>query len=185
MTAMINHREALGFWLNKFKLTGQMAEIGCLRGTFSRTVLSQWEGGEYYMIDPWQNQARDVYREGQPTAAEYEQMHRDALALAKEDSRVHVLKMLSAEAAGQFDNGQLDCAYIDGNHAYGNVLEDLDAYWPKVKIGGIIGGHDFRNKLDEGWFCEVEAAVMRWAQEHEKVFYVCPCTSWFIHKSAP
>lgn len=182
---LINHREALGFWLNNLNLKGQFAEIGCLAGTFSRTILSQWKGKKYYMIDPWANQSEEVYRERQDTPERYEQMYQDALALSKEDERVTVLKMLSADAAKEFKNGQLDCVYIDGNHAYKNVMEDMDAYWPKIKIGGIMGGHDYKNKTDEGWFCEVESAVNRWAGEHEKVFYVCPCTSWFIHKTAP
>lgn len=181
----INHRESLGFWLNVFGLTGQFAEIGCLAGTFSRTVLSQWKGKKYHVIDPWQTQAEDVYRERQDSQERYEEMYQGLLALAKEDERVNVLRMLSADAAKEFKNGQLDCVYIDGNHAYAHVMEDMDNYWPKVKIGGIMGGHDYKNKTDEGWFCEVENAVNRWTQEHGKVFYVCPCTSWFIHKTAP
>lgn len=181
----INHREALGFWLNNLKLTGQMAEIGVLRGTFARTILSQWKGKKYFLIDPWVVQDADAYRERQDSLENYEQMYQDALALAKEDERVNVLRMLSADAAKEFKNGQLDVVYIDGNHAYKNVMEDMDAYWPKVKIGGIMGGHDFKNQTGDGWWCEVESAVTRWATEHEKTFYVCPCTSWFIHKTAP
>lgn len=182
---LINHREALGFWLNNLKLTGEMAEIGCLAGTFSRTVLSQWKGKKYHVIDPWACQATDVYRERQDSSERYEEMYQGVLELAKEDARVNVLRMLSADAAKGFKNGQLDCVYIDGNHAYAHVMEDMDNYWPKVKIGGIMGGHDYKNKTDEGWFCEVEPALNRWAQERGKTFYVCPCTSWFIHKTAP
>lgn len=181
----INHREALGFWLNALKLTGEFAEIGVLAGTFSRTVLSQWKGRKYHLIDPWENQSTDVYLERQDTPERYSEMYEDALALAKEDDRVVVHKALSADAVKEFRKGQLDCVYIDGNHAYKNVMEDMDLYWPKVKIGGIMGGHDYKTKTDEGWFCEVEAAVKRWAEEHGKTFYVTPCTSWWIYKTAP
>ncbi len=182
---LINTREALGFWLNALGLKGEMAEIGCARGSFARTVLSQWKGKKYHMIDPWKVQEEEVYRERQPNADEYEGQYQDCVTLAKEDDRVNVIRDLSVETSAKFKKGQLDCVYIDGNHAYGAVMADMDAWWPKIKIGGIMGGHDFKTKTDEGWFCEVEAAVKRWAPEHNHVFYICPCTSWFIHKTAP
>lgn len=182
---LINDRSALGFWLNKLGLTGEFAEIGVLAGTFTRTVLSQWEGRKYWAIDPWVTQADDVYRERQEDGARYEEMYQGLMALAKEDDRVTVLRSISSFAVNEFQNGQLDCVYIDGNHAYKNVMEDMDLYWPKVKIGGIMGGHDFLTNTEEGAWIEVDSAVKRWALEHGKVFYVCPCTSWFIHKTAP
>lgn len=181
---LINHRECLGFWLNEFGLIGEMAEIGCLEGTFARTVLSQWKGQRYHMVDPWVTQADDVYREKQEHGERYEQMYQGALALAQEDPRVNVIRAISSFAVNDFKNGQLDCVYIDGNHAYKNVMEDMDLYWPKVKIGGIMGGHDFLYNIEGGAWIEVDAAVKRWASERGKVFYVCPCTSWFIHKTA-
>ena len=42
---------------------------------------------------------------------------------------------------------ELDFVYIDGNHRYPYVKKDIDLYYPKIKSGGIIGGHDF--KYDE------------------------------------
>lgn len=182
---IINHREALGFWLNNLGLKGEFAEIGCAHGGFARTVLSQWKGKKYHMIDPWKTQDADVYRERQPSPEDYETQYQECAALAEEDKRVAVIREFSIPAAATFKKNQLDVAYIDGNHAYGQVMADMDAWWPKVKIGGIMGGHDFRTKTDEGWFCEVDSAVKRWAPEHNQIFYVCPCTSWFIHKTAP
>lgn len=37
----------------------------------------------------------------------------------------------------------LDFIYIDGNHTYEAVKKDIELYYPKVKKGGVIGGHDF------------------------------------------
>lgn len=38
---------------------------------------------------------------------------------------------------------QVDFVYIDGNHEYAFVKKDIELYYPKVKIGGIIGGDDY------------------------------------------
>jgi len=181
----INRREALGFWLNEMGLTGEMAEIGCAFGGFARIVLPQWKGKVYHMIDPWIAQDAKVYKENQETPAKYDQWFLDCKQVAAEDSRVQIIRDYSVNASAKFKDGQLDHAYIDGNHSYVSVLADMDAWWPKIRLGGLMGGHDFYNATDGGHWCEVENAVRRWTEQHAKVFYICPCSSWFIVKNAP
>ena len=181
----INHREALGFWLNEMGLLGAVAEIGCARGTFASTVLSQWRGQTYYMIDPWLTQDKEVYREGQETQEGYNGWYNDCKLLAEREKRVVIIKDFSIPASAYFKPDTLDLAYIDANHSYVSVMADMDAWWPKVRIGGLMGGHDYaHNTTGQSWI-EVQPAVDRWAQEHGKVFYVCPCSSWFIVKDSP
>lgn len=178
----INHREAFGFWLNEFGLVGSGVEIGCAAGSFSRTVLGQWKGEKYYMVDPWRVQSETVYRESTNTAAPFEQWFLDCQALAKEDRRVVLMRFLSEEVAGNFTDRSLDWVYLDGNHAKEAVLNDMALWWEKLKPGGIMGGHDFYNKTDEGFFVEVESAVTEWARLRGVKFTVTPCTSWWIDK---
>lgn len=186
MNIEINHREALGFWLNRLKKNPrqpiEMAEIGCACGGFAKTVLAQWNGDKYWMVDPWKLQDVELYKENQPTQEQYDLQLAQCEELAARDPRVGIVRSNSVEAAQQFKSGQLICAYIDANHSYRNCMEDMDAWWDKVAAGGIMGGHDYRTKTDEGWFCEVDAAVNRWTKEHNVSFTVTPCTSWWIVK---
>jgi SAM-dependent methyltransferase len=46
-------------------------------------------------------------------------------------------------AAEKFENESIDCIWVDALHDYDSVLKDLNAWYPKVKKGGILGGHDF------------------------------------------
>lgn len=184
-TLQINNREALGFWLNEMKLLGEVAEIGCARGTFSRTILSQWHGRTYHMIDPWVIQDIEVYREAQEKQDGYDGWYRDCVLLAEQDPRVKITKDFSVPASVNFQPYQLDMVYIDANHSYVTVMADMDAWWPKVRIGGLMGGHDYAHNTKGAAWIEVQPAVDRWAREHGKVFYVCPCTSWFIVKDSP
>ena len=39
--------------------------------------------------------------------------------------------------------GLVDFVYIDGNHDYDFVMDDIRKYYPLIKKGGVIGGHDF------------------------------------------
>ena len=47
------------------------------------------------------------------------------------------------DAVKDFDDESLDFVYIDGNHLYPAVKKDIDLWWPKVKAGGVMGGHDY------------------------------------------
>lgn len=49
----------------------------------------------------------------------------------------------SAEAASQFDDGLVDAVWIDAAHGYEFVKRDIEAWTPKVRPGGLIGGDDF------------------------------------------
>jgi hypothetical protein len=53
------------------------------------------------------------------------------------------LKISSVDGANQFANESLDFVYIDAAHDYENVKKDITAWLPKVKVGGVIAGHDY------------------------------------------
>ena len=54
------------------------------------------------------------------------------------------LRERSVQAAKMFDDGSLDFVYLDGNHAPEAIREDMAAWLPKVKKGGIFCGDDFQ-----------------------------------------
>ena len=51
--------------------------------------------------------------------------------------------MYSIEAAKKIEKATLDFIYIDARHDYCGVTQDLQAYWPLLKPGGIMAGHDY------------------------------------------
>ena len=71
-------------------------------------------------------------------------------------------KMLSMEAVQEFAPESLDFVYIDGNHKFDYIMEDLIEWIEKVRIGGMISGHDFSKLLDQHVF----EAVNLYAKVH-------------------
>ncbi len=55
-------------------------------------------------------------------------------------------QMTSEMASKLFAAGQLDMVYIDGDHAYKAVKQDILLWKGKIKKGGIIAGHDYNLK---------------------------------------
>jgi predicted O-methyltransferase YrrM len=53
----------------------------------------------------------------------------------------------SFEAVDDIENGSCDLVFIDGNHSYQCVKDDIHWYLPKVKQGGILCGHDFHPRF--------------------------------------
>jgi predicted O-methyltransferase YrrM len=57
---------------------------------------------------------------------------------------VSVIKGKSADVSKQFADASLEFVFIDASHDYESVKEDIEAWLPKVKVGGIVGGDDYQ-----------------------------------------
>ncbi|MDD4889056.1 MAG: class I SAM-dependent methyltransferase [Phycisphaerae bacterium] len=83
----------------------------------------------------------------------------------------------SAEAAERYADGSLDFVFIDGDHSAPIVARDLAAYWPKVKPGGVMAGHDIGEN-------DVEASLRVFCQSNGLSYYR-EGASWVMEKTQP
>lgn len=58
-------------------------------------------------------------------------------------NNISLISDYSFNVADRFDDNSIDFIYLDGAHDYESVKRDLQLYLPKLKDGGIIGGHDY------------------------------------------
>jgi len=75
------------------------------------------------------------------------------------------IRKLSVEAVKEFRDESLDFVYIDANHSYEHVIEDLTIWSQKVRVGGIIGGHDY-DRYKTTHFEGVIKAVNEFIKKH-------------------
>jgi len=103
--------------------------------------------------------------------------------MAEINLHVHseLVRAKAEDAAGDFEDGSADLVFIDGYHAEEFVTKDLEMYWPKVKPGGILCGHDYSNYHPD--HLGVVRAVNKWEME-PKVTLLAPSRIFFIRKSA-
>jgi hypothetical protein len=127
-------------------------EIGVDKAGFSERVLSQTKMSQYICVDTWQDNFGSDYKPGY-----YDKdgniRYDAARAILKPYIDKHTAVMVrttSVEAAKITDNNSIDFCYIDGDHSLFGIYDDLFAWAPKVKIGGIIAGHDYKDGPKSG-----------------------------------
>lgn len=92
-------------------------------------------------------------------------------------NRVRIIRLAAAEAVKCLPVDFIDFVWIDGNHRYEWVKSDLELYWPKIKPGGVLCGHDYVNNPPN---CEVKRAVDEFvAANGLKLELALPC--WIIN----
>lgn len=158
-------RDELPFFLNAHGLTGAGVEVGVHRGGFSAHILSKWDGHTLYSVDPWLHQA-DV-RLDVSNADQLEQNENFALCrerLREFKLRSCIIRKTSVDAA-KIVSDELDFVYLDARHDYRSVMEDLKTWWPKIKGGGMLAGHDYKNSFVRKNLVEVKRAVDNFAFE--------------------
>ena len=94
------------------------------------------------------------------------------------DKRVVFHQGHSNRVCKKFMDGFFDFVYIDADHSYAGVTKDIGCYFPKVRVGGVLGGHDF----DAGHIDRVNRAVMEFCREHGLSLFGDDRDWWFIKK---
>lgn len=126
------------------------AELGVLHGSYARDTLQRWPSAvEYVLVDLWAPQENYV---DLANAAQDVQDTRMNEALANTElwkEKIRICRNFTTVCAKRYPDEFFDTLYIDARHDRLGVLEDLEAWWPKVKTDGLVCGHDFVTQ-DEG-----------------------------------
>jgi hypothetical protein len=133
---------------------GICVEVGTWEGGFTSSILSKSNVTKVFCVDPYKHFTNNEYPDGMNdlTQKRFDDLFKsvsDRLT-SKFASKVEFIRDLSVNGSTKFDDNSLDFVYIDGNHDYKYVIEDLKAWYPKVKVGGYLCGDDvYSNNLDE------------------------------------
>jgi len=119
-------------------------ELGVQGGYFSRWILDKWQAcTEYHLVDLWETQKNyiDLANCNQDCQDWYLSEAHKSTAPYKD--KVQFYRNYTTAAATYFQEDSVDFVYVDARHDYKGVAADLEAWWPKLKKGGIFAGHDY------------------------------------------
>ena len=124
--------------------TGIFVEVGCWKGQsaayMAMEILNQKKDIDFFCVDTW-------------LGSDEHQGDKDVMSgtlfsvflsnMKKVKGGFIPIQKESVEASKDFLDESVDFIYLDASHDYDNVKKDLLVWLPKIKQGGIIGGHDY------------------------------------------
>lgn len=150
--------------LEQLPKNGVVAEIGVDKGDFSLQILIKTQPKKLHLIDLWGSERYNQYKRKEVE-----------LKFEKEilSKNVAINFGYSTKVVDMFEDSYFDWIYIDTDHSYETTKEELKLYSSKIKVGGIIAGHDY---VEGFWNGLVKFGVI------EAVNEFCVCNNWeFIY----
>lgn len=143
--------------VNSYPSGSHFVEVGCWKGRSSAYMAVEINNSgkaiRFDCVDTWKGSETEEGHQQDKyvvTNSLYEKF------LQNVDRVKHIVNSIrgySVEIAKTYQDDSLDFVFIDGDHRYECVAEDIKAWLPKVKSGGILSGHDY------GWCSDVRKAV--------------------------
>lgn len=131
---LAQHFAELGFHLG--------AEIGVEQGIFAEKLIQNIPHmTRLYCVDNWGN--RDHKKTDPAETARRKASHDECKARLSKYPCALIVEQTSMDAIPIFEDGSLDFVFIDANHEYGHVKDDIREWAKKVRVGGIVSGHDY------------------------------------------
>lgn len=121
-------------------------ELGVAEGYFSADILSWPNVKHHYLIDVWES-----HPEKSGDIAQVQEWHNKNYEATKKrvekyEGKYTILRGFTTAMAQYIPDNSLDFVNVDADHSYRGVCNDRDAYWAKLKRGGVMAFHDFENK---------------------------------------
>lgn len=150
---------------NRFKGTG--VEVGVFKGEFSKQILDEWRGSRLIGVDSY-NHGTDFHLMWAAINLNMEYVEWGS----------YTMLICPSSEACKYSPSDLDFVYIDADHSLSAVREDIKNWYPKIRSGGILCGHDYSNE-ESG----VRFAVDEFLDSNPQLSMLRkPCGSWLVVK---
>lgn len=155
----------------------KFVEVGSWKGRsavfMAVEILNSNKNIEFYCVDTWKGSSEHIGMD----VLNNDNLYKEFLKNIEPVSHIiKPIRMTSEEASSAFENKSLDFVFIDAAHDYNSVTNDINCWYPKVKNGGIIAGHDY------GTWPEVTSAANDWSNKNNKQIFSQECC-WIHIKS--
>lgn len=154
-----------------------VAELGCFAGECSLQFLQSPKVGHLICVDNWKG-GYDADDKASGADMEAVRLAFDIRTLGDWNKKLCVFNGTTLQAATVCMPLEFDLVYIDADHRYHAVKADIKAWFPKVKPGGILAGHDY----DARGHPDVKRAVDELFVdcEHPRHVHLLDDTSWYV-----
>jgi hypothetical protein len=137
------HEDVYRFLVSECSFCGTFVECGAWLGKSSAYLvdISEYKNLNVWIVDSWQGSPNEL--DTHHKLIKRADIYASFLSNMGNRNFKH-LKALSCEASLHFDNESCDVVFIDMEHTYEAVKNDIELWLPKVKSGGYLAGHDYQ-----------------------------------------
>jgi len=167
----MNYRESLSQLLRPIN-PKIGAEIGVHKGALSEFVLGLFPELTLHMVDPYSEHPEYPNQSDNKSLA-----LKRTLRFGKRARKIYGSSEYASEMIQQ-SGIELDYVFIDADHSYESVLDDMNLWYPLVRRGGLFCGHDFGKPDKPG----VSKAVDEWSDVNNIPFDVAEGHIWLVVK---
>ena len=125
-------------------------EVGVWEGQNALRIVNNVNLIKLYLVDPWHSYDRnkDLFIPDSPK--DHELRYQKVKQLFENNKNVEIIRKTSEDASKDFDDNSLDFVYLDGDHSYEYMRKDLEVWYPKVKLNGVLCGDDYGHLCGHG-----------------------------------
>jgi len=137
------HGQVLIEYIKKYKLK-RIAEIGVYKGSTMRHILKTCRNiEEYWAVDPWKRFSIGHGKMHRFSQDIWDSMYKRVCLDMYYFKSLKVLRLSSKEAASLFPKSYFDLVFIDADHSYESVIQDINLWLPLTKKTRFLTGHDY------------------------------------------
>src|SRR3989344_3530417 len=151
-------------------------EVGLEKGKNAQTMFECIPNLKLFAVDPYKQHARcsdEAERYLRHWDDRYLRAVKRQAQKRLQDKNAVIIEKFSEDAASDILDNSLDFVYIDGDHSYDFVMQDIIIWGRKVRKGGIVSGHDYLYDSNKpGRQAKVTQAVNDYTRVHGIEFYI-------------
>lgn len=157
-----------------------MVEVGVQFGRFAEAMYEACRPRRLILVDPWRHIGGQESDPAMVSDVEHEARFRECcLRFQRMPTTVDIWRTTSEEAvfyinAYWIEPQNLDAVYLDADHSEAGITADLEMWWPLVRRGGVLAGHDY---LVNDWI-KVKPAVDAFAEREGLEIMLSAETDW-------
>jgi predicted O-methyltransferase YrrM len=168
--------ELYTYMVNKFPTNSHFVEVGTWKGMSAAymavEIINSGKNIKFDCVDTWDF----VPSQTEIPSHMFDNLYEVFLKnIEPVKHQINPIKALSWDGAAFYKDNSLDFVFIDAAHDYESVKKDINAWYPKVKKGGVISGHDYT------WCDDVKKAVNEFFKG-KTIYETEGCWTYFIEE---
>ena len=131
--------------LNLLPKNLKIAELGVFKAEFSDLILHSMQPNELHLVDIWAGTFGSGDKDGlnHTVVEDMSKVHQNICEKYSSNKSIQIHKKNTLDFLSIIPDNYFDMIYVDADHSFSAVVNDLMNSFPKIKHNGFLCGHDY------------------------------------------